>query len=156
MNQKRENFDLILKILNVLGFHVSTKTQKIILNKDYGIFEIDLVSRDVSFTANLCLKCDIICGSKRQKICIINADTKHIGWSNIPLNHEDLLLLSKIIALKAENLPKQVANQVHKYEICSPSEDLHQTLMYELHLYFESKKRAENDTMLQMDLIYNQ
>jgi hypothetical protein len=111
------------------------------MNKEYGKFEFHLKTGDVEFIANHCLKCDIICGSKFQKICIIHDDTKYTGWSNIPLNRRDLLLLSKIIAFEAENIPKQVATQVHKYEQCPP-EDLHETLMYELRLYFQSKMRT--------------
>ena len=138
--------DLIYEILKELDLNINVETQQIIINKDYGNFEIDLIYRDVYFIANLCLGCNQICGNKEQKICIILASSHYSGWANIPLKKEDLLLISKIIPLEEEYLPKLIAHQIQKYERCPPPKDLQQTLLYELKRYFQSKR----------DVIYNQ
>ncbi len=140
MNQKCDDRDLLYEILKELDLNTNLETQKVTVNKDYGKLEIDLISGAVYFIANLCLDCNQICGNKEQKICIILASSHYSGWANIPLRRADLLLLSKIIALENEYLPKLIANQCKKYKQCPP-ENLNQTLMYELNLFFQSKRR---------------
>lgn len=141
MNQICDDIGLLFEILKELDTNINLKTLKIIIKKEYGNFEIDLTSGAVHFIANRCLGCNKICGNKEQKICIILASSFYSGWANIPLKRADLLLLSKLIALEKEYLPKPIASQFQKYEQFCPPENLHRTLMYELNMYFQSKRR---------------
>ncbi len=114
--------DLIFMILDEMKFDVSLTKQIILIHKKWGLFEINLINTDVNFTPSTCLHCQFQCTSKKRRICIIPQDTQYKGvclvrnhnsiWEDAAISTEDLLILSKAIALENNLLPRHVINQI--------------------------------------------
>ena len=131
---------LFYKLLNDLGFPVNYETQKIMITKDSGTFEINLKNGNVWFTATECSECDIPC-EKIRKICIVLADTTYSGWSNAQLKKSEMLILSKILALRTDTLPSTIQKQ---FNTCPP-DILRRALHQELRAHFQAKSTPQSE-----------
>ncbi len=119
----RINTELLYQYLNELGVSssVSDSNWIKIQNEDFGTFSIFLKNGRVYYAPKKCGSC------KKNKKCLkykkaphfICIEAKSLGWSNIEgLNQEELLIISKIFALKSGRLPDAVIKQIHKIDRC--------------------------------------
>ncbi len=118
-NSRRANTQLIKKYLYELGFEFNNEsTDRLnIINKEFGTFSIFLRNGKVSFTPRMCKSC------KQVKNCLkhnkvpfplcIEQETN--GWSNLKgFGQIELLVISKILALKVGILPESIIEQIKK------------------------------------------
>ncbi len=119
----RVNSELLSQFISNLGFPSSIVDSNWIKipNEYYGTFSIFLKNGRVYYAPKKCDNC------KKSKKCIkykksphfLCIEAKSLGWSNIDgLNQEELLIISKIIALESGRLPDSVMKQIHKINSC--------------------------------------
>lgn len=107
---------LLHSMLKSLGFKIIDNKVDI-LNK-HGIFSVDINNGKTYFESISCSDCKTrrkCTSEKRRKkfICIIQK-SDFPGWTNSDLLMEDMLILSKIIAVSEDNLPKDVYVQMNR------------------------------------------
>jgi len=125
---KEECLENFYDILTDWGLTIVDNYIKI-LNK-YGLFSIDLVDGSVFFEPIMCENCNRLTKCQKankipkKKLCIV-ADS--VGWSNILIGGDKLLILSKILAILNGELPTHVLNQMKQVlkclDISSPPEN---------------------------------
>jgi len=111
---------LLYSLLDEMELHVSLVKQVVFIHKNYGMFEIGFNDFNVYFIPSHCLGCNLSCPNRKRHICIVPNDSGKPGWANIELTHNDLLLLSKIIALQHDLLPNHVKSQINRAFTCNP------------------------------------
>lgn len=126
------NTELLNNYLQKLDLDIEFESKNWIKikNKDIGIFKIYIKNGNTYYFPKICEKCNNKKCSKYKKapyfICIEAGDSK--GWSNIKgLNQNELLILTKIIALKEgdeKSLPKEVVHQIYNINICEKKKNL--------------------------------
>ena len=119
LNQ-RINTKIITNYLSELGFKIEDDSDDYlkIKNKKFGTFSIFLKNGKVNLLPIICQKCKHKNCSKYNKKFFVCIEQKTKGWSNDNLGQPELLLLSKIIALKSGILPFSVMKQITKINIC--------------------------------------
>lgn len=113
--------DLVLEYLSELGFNdVTNSSESIeITNEDFGLFSISLKNGKIKLSPQICKKCSKRKCSKYNKDYYICIEQKTRGWThNNKLGQGELLLLSKILALKSGRLPLSVLKQITKLNTC--------------------------------------
>ncbi len=111
------NFKELFKILESFGIFYDAKKKIAIISKDTGDFIVDLLDGSVQFIPITCLKCTELqsCNHTRRKLCVIRDST---GWASFEFSQMDLLILSKIIAIRDDMLPDHVLNQIETKSQC--------------------------------------
>ncbi len=117
----RINTELILAYLSELGFQFEDDSLDYlkIKNEDFGTFSISLKNGKVKLLPIICQKCRKKKCSKVNKEFYVCIEQKTKGWaSNNGLGQAELLLLSKILALKSGKLPLSILKQIAKINTC--------------------------------------
>ncbi len=107
------NESIIERFLRQMGITVQDRTS--VVTNRFGEFRISLQNGSVQFTPRRCLHCNRGC-PQRQNICII-ACTRGFS-SSPPLTQADMLVMAKIIALRSEELPNSVLEQISRSFNC--------------------------------------
>ncbi len=109
------NTTALESFLERLGFPVRDSTS--VVKNTFGEFRISLRDGTVQFIPQKCLNCNQGC-PQVQNICIIG---KSKGYSSNPLlSQVEMTLITKIIALYDEKLPKPVLKQLSRRIKCRP------------------------------------
>ncbi len=123
---KRNNVKVLLKFIKQIDIDIEIDYDSewiSIENEKYGQFLIYLRNGRVYLTPKTCLTCK----KKIKKKCIkfqkapyfICIEAENDGWTNIKgLTSSELLVISKIFAIKYNNLPKTVLDQIKKINLC--------------------------------------
>ncbi|TFG30745.1 MAG: hypothetical protein EU532_00195 [Promethearchaeota archaeon] len=117
----RINTDVILGYLSELGFEIDSDYMEWlkIKNEDFGTFSISLINGKVKLFPIICQKCHKNKCRKYNKEYYVCIEQKTKGWtSDKELGQAELLLLSKILALKTNRLPLSVLKQLAKINTC--------------------------------------
>ncbi|NHI91502.1 MAG: hypothetical protein EAX96_03295 [Candidatus Lokiarchaeota archaeon] len=103
---------LLNSMLESLGFNVD-KDEVDIINK-HGLFSINLFNGKTYFEPISCSDCNHqkTCNKKKKKFICIVQKSDFPGWTNADLLFEDMLILSKIVAISENNLPSDVKDQI--------------------------------------------
>ncbi len=116
---KQEGIDNFYDTLQDWGLKIiEDKVQ--ILNK-YGLFTINLISGRVLYESLLCQECRNIekCRKNdkalKKSLCIVSDS---MGWNNLYMTGDKLLILSKIFAIINEDLPQHVLIQMQEVTRC--------------------------------------
>lgn len=122
---RRINTEILIDYLRELNFNIEIDLPDWVRIHDnvHGIFSIFLRNGRVYLIPKICQECRLRIRKKCIKfqksphfICI---EAKEPGWSNIKgFDTPELLLLSKIFALKTGKLPKEVMDQIFKINSC--------------------------------------
>ena len=125
LKNRRINVEILrdyLKTFNITTEKPYSECLKIV-SPLYGTFSIFLRNGRVYLTPKICESCKI----KRKKKCtkyqrnpyFVCIKAKNEGWSNISgVEQPELLVLSKILALQQNKLPKDVIKQIQKINTC--------------------------------------
>jgi len=116
--KKSKNFLQIL--LKDLGYKVQG-TNVDILNK-HGLFSVNIKDGKTYFEPLNCSDCKnrSKCKNKSKKfICIVQKHEDFGGWSNSELMSDDILVLSKILAISEDIIPDDVHSQMNSIKSCS-------------------------------------
>jgi len=132
---KQEYLENFFNIVEEIGLKIVDNCVKI-LNK-YGLFTINLINGTVLFEPIFCENCKNFSRCKKnsnessKKLCIVSDS---VGWSNVPIGGDKLLILSKIFAILNEKLPNHVLNQMKQVLKCLniPSPKENERLMHHL------------------------
>ena len=120
-NQERKyserDLDLLYSILDDLDFQVSLVRRTAFVHKEYGMFEINIDDIAVYFVPSYCIWCNLDCPNRRRHICIV-LDESSQTWDNVGLRSQDLLFLSKAVALENDWIPDHVRNQIKNSLYC--------------------------------------
>ncbi|MFX1450605.1 MAG: hypothetical protein ACFFCM_07175 [Promethearchaeota archaeon] len=116
---KRQGTDNFYTALQDIGLSIDDNTVKI-LNK-YGLFTVDIINGTVIYETLMCANCEKFnkCHRKhnipKKALCIV-ADS--VGWNNLFIEQDKILILSKIFAIMEGELPEHVLNQMRQIEKC--------------------------------------
>lgn len=108
--------ELYYEIIESMGAEIDEEHLLAIVENDIGRFKISLRTGSVMFIPKECFDCKNPCYSFTQSLCIVE---RSVGWSSEDLSKKQLLILSKIYALKNEVLPKHVWNQMKGHKCYS-------------------------------------
>ncbi len=105
-----ENF---IETLEELGFHINDENMVEIFTHR-GLFSVNISNAQVLFESLHCSNCGRSnCvernKARRKSLCIVPAS---VGWSNLDLETQQLLILAKIFAIMDDKLPLHVLNQM--------------------------------------------
>ncbi|MHA2008880.1 MAG: hypothetical protein ACXABO_12495 [Promethearchaeota archaeon] len=124
--KKLVNTELLVEFIHKLDLEIEFESLNWvkIKNQSFGTFSIYLKKGNVYYFPKICEKCkDKKCQKYRKSpyfICIEAEDSR--GWTNIKgFNQDELIILTKIIALKEgneKNLPKSVLKQIDNINRC--------------------------------------
>lgn len=125
-SNKRANVEVLTSYLKEFGLvdEDNIDSEWFTINSErFGRFSLFLRSGRVYLTPLICEKCK----PKNQKKCLkfkkapyfVCIEAKNEGWSNLKgIDQSELLVLSKIFALKSGKLPKEVLKQIYKLNKC--------------------------------------
>lgn len=112
--RKKDRFNRFKALLENLNYKINNKNEvEIITSK--GIFIVNIIEDIVYFGPISCEDCTFHCknrNSEEYKSLCIESKTK--GWSNLDLESRDLGILSKLIAISEDRLPRHVINQINR------------------------------------------
>lgn len=98
-------------IIESIGATINPTHTNAVLENDLGVFNINLHNGSVSFIPGHCNSCSNSCKTSLS-LCIVQ---RAPGWSSYELSSNQLLIIAKIYALKYQNLPKHVNDQMKKH-----------------------------------------
>ncbi|NVM31828.1 MAG: hypothetical protein HWN65_23515 [Candidatus Helarchaeota archaeon] len=101
--------ELYYEIIESMGGEIDEDHLLAIVENEIGRFKISLRNGSVIFIPKNCFDCKNPCFSHGQSLCIVQ---RSAGWSSEALSKKQLLILSKIYAVKHGVLPKHVWNQM--------------------------------------------
>ncbi|MBD3227699.1 MAG: hypothetical protein GF329_05885 [Candidatus Lokiarchaeota archaeon] len=112
--KKKEQFNRFKELLKNLGYIINEKNEVEIITSR-GIFIINIMKDHIHFEPISCEDCKFHCKNKDSKVynslCIVSRTQ---GWSNLDLANRDLGILSKIVAISDDRLPRHVLNQINR------------------------------------------
>jgi hypothetical protein len=108
---KDKNFEHFIKIIKSLEIEIDKQNRYAIIKKYYGVFKIDILNNLVKFTPRECENCKNKCYLLNRSLCI---EKRTIGWSNVNLNTTQMFMLSILYAIKSNNLPDSVLDQIKR------------------------------------------
>ncbi|MBD3195482.1 MAG: hypothetical protein GF317_10530 [Candidatus Lokiarchaeota archaeon] len=126
VNSKIIQYERIKNLVKNLGINVDQANPDwiVIENENFGRFSVYLRNGSVYYTPYECENCsNTNCPNYHKKKHYICIEAESTGWSNVRgIREEELLILSKIIALKdatEKSLPKSILEQIHHIQDCA-------------------------------------
>jgi hypothetical protein len=114
--RRRINQEILFPILQSLEIDQYLEKDFFFYDTPSGLFKINLRDGNVYFNPNICRKCYRSCKKKDQYICIVAICR---GYSNQPdIRQDELVVLSKILAIVDHQLPIEVQQQIFRLNSC--------------------------------------
>ncbi|TFF97852.1 MAG: hypothetical protein EU547_03215 [Promethearchaeota archaeon] len=111
ISTKNKNFKHFIKIIKSLEIELDKENRYAIIKKCNGLFKIDILKNSVKFIPRECENCKNKCYFLNRSLCI---EKRTIGWSNLNLNDSQIFILSIIYAIKSNNLPSNILEQIKR------------------------------------------